>query len=61
MLHIFILFVGGISFDNHIEMLHYLYNSTKASGKLNEIIDKVKSQPKMKPSDYNYNTQEARR
>ena len=49
---------GTVQFDNYKEFLLYVYNTIHASGKVDEIIDKVRSQPKTRPFDYNYNTQE---
>ena len=49
-----------IYFENYKEFLKYCYNSQSASGKLEDILVKVKEQPKTKPFDYNYNTQEGK-
>ena len=49
-----------MQFDDYKECLHYIYNSLRASGKLDEIIDIVKTQPKTKPFDFSYNTQEGK-
>ena len=47
-----------IQFESYKDFLKYFYKSLLDSGKLQEIVDKVKGQPKTKPFDYNYNTQE---
>ena len=38
--------------------LLYIFNDVCSTGKLDDVIYKVKHQPKAKPFDYNYNTQE---
>ena len=51
-------FPDTIEFGNYKEFLLYIFNSVCSTGKLDNIIYKVKHQPKAKPFDYNYNTQE---
>ena len=45
-------------FENHLEMIKYAYNSCKASGRLRDGIDLVKSQKRIVAFDYKFATQE---
>ena len=47
-----------IEFASYKEFLLYIFNNVRSTGKLDDVIFKVKNQPKTKPFDYNYNTQE---
>ena len=51
-------FVGDMTFDNYKEYLQYTYNSSHASGKIVEIIEMVKTQPRHVPFDFEFNTVE---
>ena len=53
-----IFFTDTIEFATYKEFLLYIFNSVRSTGKLDDVIFKVKHQPKTKPFDYNYNTQE---
>ena len=54
----YIFFLDTIEFDNYKEFLLYIFNDVRSTGKLDDVIYKVKHQPNAKPFDYNYNTQE---
>ena len=43
-------------FDNYKEYLKYVYNSAHAAGKICEIVEMVKNQPRNIPFDYEFNT-----
>ena len=51
-------FADSIEFADYKEFLLYIFNSVRNTGKLDDVIYKVKHQPEAKPFDYNYNTQE---
>ena len=57
-LKIYVLFADTIEFTDYKEFLLYIFNSVHNTGKLDDVIFKVKNQPKAKPFDYNYSTQE---
>ena len=54
----YIFFLETIEFGNYKEFLLYIFNDVHSTGKLDDVIYKMKHQPKAKPFDYNYNTQE---
>lgn len=45
-------------FDNYREFLLYVYNSLMSEGKIEEIVQDVKQQPKGPAFDFDKNTQE---
>ena len=47
-----------MTFDNYKEYLLYTYNSAHASGKIVEIIEMVRNQPRNVPFDFEFNTVE---
>ena len=51
-------FSDTVEFADYKEFLLYSFNSIRNTGKLDDVIFKVRNQPKAKPFDYNYNTQE---
>ena len=53
-------FSETMHFDNYKEFLLYTLNSMIAEGKIQEILDMVKSQPKGKSFNFDLNTQEGR-
>ena len=49
-----------MSFASYKEYLQYTYNSAHASGRIVELIELVKNQPKHIPFDYEFNTVEGK-
>ena len=49
-----------ISFDNYQEYLRYTYNEAHESGRIVEIIETVKNQPRNIPFDFEFNTVEGK-
>ena len=47
-----------MTFDNYKEYLLYTYNSAHAAGKVVEIIEMVRNQPRNVPFDFEFNTVE---
>ena len=47
-----------MTFDNYKEYLLYTYNSAHAAGKVVEIIEMVRNQPRSIPFDFEFNTVE---
>ena len=45
-------------FESNEEYIQYHYNSLSASGRINEVVDLVKSQKNLKYTDYNFLTEE---
>ena len=52
---------GEMSFENYKEYLQYTYNSAHASGRIVEIVEMVKTQPRNMPFDFEFNTVEGNR
>ena len=50
-----------ISFDNYLEYLRYTYNEVHESGRIVEIIESVKNQPRNIPFDFKFNTVEGKK
>ena len=50
-----------MTFDNYKEYLQYTYNSAHTSGKVVEIIEMVKTQPRNIPFDFEFNTVEGKK
>ena len=55
------LIAEDMTFDNYKEYLLYTYNSCHASGKIVEIIEMVKTQPRNIPFDFEFNTVEGKK
>ena len=53
-------FSDTIHFDNYREFLLYTFNSMIAEGKVQDILDMVKAQPKGKSFNFDLNMQEGR-
>ena len=49
-----------IAFDNYVDFLKFVYTMTKSEGKVDEIIHMIKTTPKGRPFDFEYNTQEGK-
>ena len=49
-----------IHFSDYKEYLQYIYNSCMASGQIPETVEVVRQQPRGKPFDYSFNTQEGK-
>ena len=51
---------GEIAFDNYVDFLKFVYNMIKIEGKIDEIIVMIKTTPKGRPFNFQYNTQEGK-
>ena len=58
MLKKYVFLTDTIEFADYKKFLQYIFNFVQNTGKLDDVIYNVKNQPKTKPFDYNYNTQE---
>ena len=45
-------FLDKIEFENHVEMLKYVYNSSIANGRIGDALDLVRSQQRLLNFDY---------
>ena len=49
-------FVTELTFDNYQQYLKYTYNDAHENGRIVEIIEMVKTQPRNIPFDFEFNT-----
>ena len=54
-------FISEISFASYKEYLKFTYNSALASGRIVELVELVKNQPKQLPFDYDFCTVEGKK
>ena len=45
-------------FSDYAEYLQYTYNSCMGNGQIPEVVELIRKQPRAKPFDYKFNTQE---
>ena len=54
------LFAEQLHFEDIDEYIQYIYNTCMANGQITETVELIRKQPKAKPFDYDFNTQEGK-